>query len=495
MLLRALTGRLAPMPAGVILVASLLIGCGSSGGEASIAPGATLTSSPTDGAVAAVSAAAVPWPRDDPDFEPLLQAIGDSRWVLIGEASHGTHEFYATRAAITRRLIEQQGCAGVVVEADWPHAYRVNRYVRGSADDRSAEQALRGFGAFPDWMWRNRDVEEFVGWLREHNASRPETARAGFYGMDLYSLYESMDAVVSYLERIDRNAARRAQERYACFEDFAEDPQRYGQAAARSDEKSCREEVLEQLHELQAVGDRVDGDGPLAEDEAFTAEQNARVAHNAERFYRALYDGRGSTWNLRDRHMAETLDALAGHLERDGESPRLVVWAHNSHLGDARATSMSDRGELNVGQLMRQEHGRETFSLGFSTYSGSVFAARQWGGRGERRTVMPALAGSYEALFHDVAAAGPSDFLVDLRRGGPAQNALSEERLERAIGVIYRPETERWSHYFEAVLTRQFDAVIHFDETSAVEPLAPVPAADERPAELPPTDAELAEFD
>jgi erythromycin esterase-like protein len=444
-------------------------------GGVSVSPPVAVATDPT---VAAIRSAAIPLGTREADAA-ILERVGDAHWVLIGEASHGTHEFYQQRAEITKRLITEKGFDAVVVEADWPDAYRVNRYVRGAGDDPSADAALGGFTGFPTWMWRNRDVADFAEWLRGHNASRPPDEMTGFYGMDLYSLYESMEAVVATLERIDPAAASRARERYGCFEDFADDPQRYGAAAATDDEASCRDQVREQLRESQRLADAAERrGGPLAGDEAFAAEQNARVAANAEEYYRALYDGRRSTWNMRDTHMADTLDALADHLREqagDGSAPRIVVWAHNSHLGDARATSMGEQGELNVGQLVRERHSGDAVAIGFTTWSGAVMAARNWGDAPEVRSVTPALRDSYEALLHDAATAGPQAFVLDL--DGPANEPLATARLQRAIGVIYRPETERLSHYFEARLPEQFDLLIHFDTTSAVEPL-PAPAAE-----------------
>lgn len=400
------------------------------------------------------------------DHDKLLELIGDARLVLLGEASHGTHEFYRERAEITKRLIVEKGFDAVAVEADWPDAHRVTRFVHGADEDADAEQALRGFERFPTWMWRNGDLLDFVGWLR----ARQETGRRpiGFFGLDLYSLYRSIDSVITYLDRIDPAAAQRARERYACLERF-EESQRYGHAVATGLSDSCDREVLQELVDLQRTGDAyLRRDGVAAEDELFYAEQNARLVVDAERYYRSMFAAPHSSWNLRDRHMADTLDRLLAHLDRRGIRSRVVVWAHNSHIGDARQTEMSRRGELNLGQLVRERHGREAFLAGFTTYEGTVSAASVWGAPVERKRVRPALAGSYEAVFHEAAT---PDFMLALSGGGRAAEALRSPRLERAIGVIYRPETERQSHYFHADLTHQFDAVLHFDRTRAVEPL------------------------
>jgi erythromycin esterase-like protein len=404
------------------------------------------------------------------DYEPLLELIGDARFVLLGEASHGTHEFYRERAQITKRLIAEKGFAAVAVEADWPDAYRVNRFVRGVSDDTEATDALGDFRRFPAWMWRNADVLDFVGWLRSYNDNLAASEqKVGFYGLDLYSLHSSMEAVLRYLDKVDPEAAQRARYRYSCFEDFGEDTQRYGYAASFGLTESCEQEVVGQLVELQRrAAELARRDGRVAADEFFFAEQNARLVKNAEAYYRSMFRGRVSSWNLRDRHMVETLDALATHFNSLKPRAKLVVWAHNSHLGDARATEMGERGEWNVGQLVRERYGGASILIGFSTHSGTVTAASDWGGPAERKRVRPALAGSYEALFHDV---NHERFLLPLRAGDKAAASLRTPHLERAIGVIYRPESERLSHYFHARLPAQFDAVLHFDQTRAVEPL------------------------
>jgi erythromycin esterase-like protein len=404
------------------------------------------------------------------DFDPLLEVIGDARVVLLGEASHGTHEFYRVRAAITKTLIRDRGFDAVAAEADWPDAYRVNRYVRGRGGDADAVEALDGFRRFPQWMWRNADVLDFVGWLRTHNeALDGRREAAGFYGLDLYSLHASMGAVLDYLRLADPEAARRAQQRYACFDHFGEDTQAYGFAAGAGLAPSCESAVIAQLVELRArAAEYARRDGRLAPDDFFFAEQNARVVASAERYYRAMFGGRAESWNLRDRHMAETLAALERHLSRSGRPARIVVWAHNSHLGDARATEMGAGGELNLGQLAREAYGPQTFCVGFTTYRGTVTAASDWDRPAERKQVRPALPGSYEALFHHT---GLGNFLLRLRGEAAVSAVLSEARLERAIGVVYRPETERLSHYFQARLPHQFDAVLHYDVTRAVEPL------------------------
>ncbi|HET9726517.1 MAG TPA: erythromycin esterase family protein [Gemmatimonadales bacterium] len=435
-------------------------------------------------AVAVVRAAAHRLGGGPDDFTPLLARIGDARYVLLGEASHGTHEFYRIRGEITKRLIVEKGFDAVAVEADWPDAYQVNRYVRGRPGSADATEALDGFRRFPQWMWRNADVLDFVGWLRGHNdACGSGEAKVGFYGLDLYSLRASMAAVLAYLRLVDPPAARRAARRYACFDQFGPDPQTYGYAAASGLGPSCETEVIQQLVELVASADSyAHRDGRIEPDALFFAAQNAKVVASAEQYYREMFRGRVSSWNLRDSHMAETLDALMTYLEHRRPAPKVVVWAHNSHLGDARATRMGHDGELNLGQLVRQRVGTQAVLVGFTTFSGTVTAASNWELPAERKRVRPGLPGSYEALFHQVAQEIGNFYLEPER----VADALGGPRLERAIGVVYRPDTERQSHYFEADLARQFDAVLHYDRTRAVEPLERTPVW-ERGEEVPET--------
>jgi erythromycin esterase-like protein len=403
---------------------------------------------------------------DQADHRALLDVVADASFVLLGEGSHGTHDFYHERAEITKRLIVEKGFSAVAVEADWPDAYRVNRYVRDEGDDRDGNAALGGFERFPTWMWRNTVVLEFVEWLKDTNSSRAPNDRTGFFGLDLYSLFNSMGVVVRYLDQVDPEGARRARYRYACFEHFGEDSQAYGYTASFDLSRSCEDEAVNQLIEMQRRAmeylNRSGGD------DFFDAEQNARLVKNAEEYYRSMFRGRQSSWNLRDTHMTETIEALVAHLRRRGKQPKIVVWAHNSHLGDARATEMGARGELNVGQLVRQKHGSDAVLVGFTTYTGTVTAATDWDDPGERKRVRPALPDSYELGFHETQI---PRFFVDLQNGASSSSLFSKPRLERAIGVIYRPETERVSHYFRADMPQQFDGVYHFDETRALEPL------------------------
>lgn len=404
------------------------------------------------------------------DYDSLMERVGDASFVLLGEASHGTHEFYRERAQITKRLIREKAFNVVAVEADWPDAYRVNRFIRGASEDADAEEALGGFKRFPQWMWRNADVLDFVGWLRDHNDTQLDARKTGFYGLDLYSLHASIEAVLKYLDKIDPAGATRARSRYGCFDRFGRDTQTYGFATATGMAPTCEDAVIRELTELRfREAAYLARDGRVASDEFFCAEQNALVIRNAERYYRTMFRGQVSSWNLRDNHMMETLLALTDHLEQFQHPVKAVLWAHNSHLGDARATEMGQRGELNLGQLVRQKIGHsESISIGFTTYSGTVTAASEWDAPAERKTVRPALRESYEALFHDTHV---PRFWLDVNKDAELAADLRSERLERAIGVIYLPQTERISHYFTARLPDQFDGILHFDHTRAVEPL------------------------
>ena len=381
----------------------------------------------------AIRRSAHPLTGETTDFDPLLKTIGDSRFVLIGEATHGTHEFYRLRAQITKRLIAEKEFNAVAVEADWPDAYRINQFVQFDSDDEDAIDALSGFKRFPAWMWRNADVLDFVGWLRNYNEHR-HANRAGFYGLDLYSLHASIRAVLDFLDKVDPEAAHRARYRYACFDNFGEDSQAYGYAASFGLRKSCEDEVISQWMEMRRrAADLARRDGRVARDAFFFAEQNARLVKNAEEYYRSMFHERVSSWNLRDTHMAETLDALVHHL---GPKAKVVVWAHNSHLGDARATEMGQRGELNLGQLVRQRYGKEATLVGFTTHTGTVTAASGWDSPAERKYIRPALAGSYEALFHQT---GVPNFLLRLGKKEETTAALREPRLERANWVLFSP--------------------------------------------------------
>jgi protein-L-isoaspartate(D-aspartate) O-methyltransferase len=398
---------------------------------------------------------------DTVDLAAFLDRVGDARVVCLGEASHGTAEFYEMRARITQTLIERKGFTIVALEADWPEAQRLDRYVRGTTVEPHPEQA---FDRFPTWMWANRQVMEFVDWLKEHNDAIGNPAqRAGIYGLDLYSLHRSVSSVLRYLEDVDPETARVARQRYSCLEPWQQDPAAYGAAVLSGRYQACEQAVVEMLTDI--IRNRV----RLAEKDSerfFDAERNADLVAHAEEYYRAMYYGSAASWNLRDDHMFDTLAAVLKHR---GPESRAIVWAHNSHLGDASWTEMSARGEHNIGQLVRSRWGEDTYLVGFGTDHGTVAAASNWDMPMEIKRVRPSHERSYERVCHDSAV--PS-FMLPLRTGNIAiRRELMAERLERAIGVIYRPETELQSHYFHAILPRQFDEWIWFDETRAVEPL------------------------
>ena len=411
-------------------------------------------------------AAAEPLPAlDDPAFAEAFDRFGSSRVVLLGEASHGTSEFYRARAAITRRLIDRHGFSIVTVEADWPDAAAINRDIR---QDPQHATGAAPFTRFPTWMWRNTDVEEFVRFLRQHNAAKPPGDGVSFYGLDLYNMNASIAAVLKYLDRVDPKAAEAARARYACLSPWSREPAAYGRAALSEGYAFCEQPVTRILVDLlRKELDYISRDG----DHFFDATQNARLVANAERYYRIMYYGSHMSWNLRDQHMFDTLKNIMDHA---GPNKKAVVWAHNSHVGDARFTDMGqERDELNIGQLCRQEYGNDAALIGFGTDSGTVAAASDWDAQMEIKTVRPSRPDSYEALCHQV---GLERFLFDLRdkKNADLQRVLTDPRLERYIGVIYRPETERWSHYSYATLGDQYDAFAWFDRTTAVTPLPQV---------------------
>lgn len=402
---------------------------------------------------------------DTASLDALVDRIADARVVLLGEATHGTSEFYRMRARITRELVTRRGFSFVAVEADWPDAARIDDYVLGGK--RRSALDFTPFDRFPAWMWRNEEVHDFADWLRAFNADHPER-RVGFHGLDLYSMFRSIAAVLAYLETIDPQAARVARHRYGALTPWQRDPAAYGRAVLVGRYQSSEDAVVAMLRDLLVR--RVEYAARDGE-RFFDAAQNARLVADAERYYRTMYYGAAASWNLRDRHMFETLESLLAFY---GSGTKAVVWEHNSHVGDARATEMSARGELNVGELCREKLGRDAYIVGFGTDHGTVAAASDWDEPMETMAVVPAHAESYERLFHDT---GIGAFLLHLRE--PARRAVRAElavaRLERAIGVVYRPETELASHYFYATLPGQFDEYVWFDETHAVRPLGALP--------------------
>jgi erythromycin esterase-like protein len=429
----------------------------------------------TAAAIAAIVRAAEPFDDIDDRFAAIFDRFAGCRIVLLGEASHGTSEFYRARAAITRRLVARHGFDIVACEADWPDMAVLDRQVRDRPGPPPAEPPFR---RFPRWMWRNTDFAALVDWLRRENAGHEKDARAGLYGLDLYSLGASMEAVLGYLDRHDPEAAQIARRRYGCLTPWAEEPAHYGSAVVHRGYASCEDAVVAQCREILRHG--IDGDP----DSYLDAAQNARLVSAAERYYRVMYQGGAASWNLRDRHMFETLEQV---LAARGPDARAVVWAHNSHIGDARATAMGRHmGELNLGQLCRERFGDEAALIGFGTAEGTVAAASDWGDEMEVMTVRPPLPGSWEALCRGT---GIPRFVLDPRRAEGLPGSL----LQRFIGVIYRPESERQSHYMQASLSQQFDAWVWIDRTSAVTPTAhdadadPGAAADPDDAETFPT--------
>ncbi|MCT7377007.1 erythromycin esterase family protein [Chelativorans salis] len=394
-------------------------------------------------------------------FGTVFDRFADSRVVLLGEATHGSSEFYRARAAITRRLIEHHGFNIVAIEADWPDAARVDRYVRHKRTGRYDEET---FARFPTWMWRNREFADFVEWLRRHNEGLAEGDRAELRGLDVYSLNASIAAVIHYLDRVDPEAAGEARRRYGCLTPWQAEPAFYGRAMLRGGRDTCEDEVVAQLQEL--LDKRLEYAAADGED-FFDAAQNARVARAAEHYYRIMYHGSTESWNLRDRHMFDTLQHL---LAARGDKAKAVVWAHNSHIGNAAATAMGWQGEFNIGELCRTAYGEGAVLIGFGTDRGTVAAADDWDGPMRIKRINPSRPDSYERVFRQ---SGVAHSLTDLRAPGNRElrEVLSTPRLERAIGVIYREQSEFLSHYFEAVLPEQFDAFVWFDETNAVTPL------------------------
>ena len=425
---------------------------------------------------------AIPLEGDARDYQELYESIDTARFILLGEASHGTAEFYQERIKITKKLITDDGFDAVVIEGDWPDSYRVNEYVYSRSSDGSGEAALLGFQRFPTWMWRNVEVLEFVEWLKIHNSTKAEGKRGvGFYGMDLYSLFTSMDVVLKYLLKTDRVLAEKAKVRFSCFDHYNKDSQLYGYLASNSERlHGCEYEVVEQLKEMLKMRQYLQSIEPSNPDHIFSMLQNTRLIKNAENYYRAMFGGRVSSWNLRDEHMVETIVETDRFLSKElGRSAKIIVWAHNSHIGDARATQQGLSGELNVGQLMRQKYPSEVFLLGFTTYSGYVTAASEWGAITERKSVNPGLEASYEGLFHQV---GFSQFMYIIKNNIALQKILPLRKLQRAIGVVYLPQSERRSHYFYTDLANQFDALIHIDATNALKPLEKFNSLPEREA-------------
>ena len=409
--------------------------------------------------------------RTPDDLDPLIERVGDARLVLLGEASHGTHEYYRWRAEVTKRLVEERGFTFIAVEGDWPDCFAVNTWVRGldADDERNAEEVLTAFRRWPTWMWANREVAELIAWMRAHNGGRPHAEQVGFYGFDVYSLWESMRAILDYLEEHEPDAVETARRAFRCFEPYGEDPQAYAWAT-QIVPTSCEDQVVDLLTRICRDRDQGAGGHP---EQRFSAEQNAAVAQGAERYYRAMVRGGPHTWNVRDTHMVDTLDRLLDH---HGPDAKGIVWAHNTHVGDARATDMADAGMVNVGQLVRERHAADgVVIMGCGGHHGSVIAGESWGAPMQRMPVPEARAGSVEAALH--AEVGQPSVLV-FPTDRPAGGWLDDARPQRAIGVVYDPERERRGNYVPTVLARRYDAFLSFERTTALRPLGPeAPAA------------------
>ncbi|UYZ58357.1 erythromycin esterase family protein [Hymenobacter latericus] len=413
--------------------------------------------------------------RSAADLDPLIEAIGDARVVLLGEASHGTHEYYTWRAALSKRLIQEKGFNFIAVEGDWPDCFEVNLAVKQQPDGQPSAKLLQTFNRWPTWMWGNWEIAHLVDWLRQHNAQRPTGKKAGFYGLDVYSLWESLEQIMQYAGRKGEAAAQAAQRAYKCFEPYSADPQEYAEAVAFVSE-DCEDEVLTMLRALQRRTPTTGTDG-LEKEMDFATEQNALVAVNAERYYKAMLRGGGSSWNVRDHHMMETLQRL---LDLHGPDSKAIVWEHNTHVGDARYTDMVADGMVNVGQLARQELGRENvFIVGFGSYQGSVIAGKSWGAPFEKMPVPEARNNSWEALLHTDIGQNALLFSNELRH----HDALMDHLNHRAIGVVYRPERERFGNYVPTVVPERYDAFLYIDETRALHPL-PTSADEHVPPDL-----------
>jgi erythromycin esterase-like protein len=444
------------------LLLAAACGDGGSGGSASpTAPPGTASPASSSADVAAIKAAARPVTGTATDYTDVMAAVGDSTRILLGESTHGTHEYYRERARLSERLIRENGVNAIAIEGDWTPTFRVNLYVRGLGTDRTADEALQGYTRFPRWMWGNTDFRDFVERLRTYNLALPAAERVGLYGLDVYDLSEATDTVVAHLRLTDPARARRAQAQYRCFSRYGEDLHAYG-AATRDPRRSCREEAGAVLAEVRRLPKPTD---PGQAETHFGAVRSAASVVAAEEYFRITYTG-SLSWNARDKRMAENVEEIAAHAASlTGRPGKVVTWSHNTHAGDARATSAANRGELDLGQLMRQRHGHAAFLIGFFTYTGTVMAADEWDQPGRVFDVRPALEASYSGLFHKT---GMANFSLLMRGNEAVTRVLGGQMLERAIGVIYRPQTERQSHYFEARLSQQFDAAIFFARTKAV---------------------------
>jgi len=397
----------------------------------------------------------------DHDLDVLIERIGDARYVLLGEASHGTSEYYTWRSKISRRLIEEKGFSFIAVEGDWPDCYMVNRYIKGYPDSgTTAKEVLKTFDRWPTWMWANWEVVALTEWLKTHNERVPKEKKAGFYGLDVYSLWESMEAIIKYLEKVDPAAVKVAKEAYQCFAPYEKDEQAYARAT-RFVSEVCEDEVVEMFKMIRSKTKEYAGDAEAA----FSTEQNALVSVNAERYYRAMVKGSSESWNIRDTHMNDTLNRL---MKFHGTESKAIVWEHNTHIGDARATDMKRQGMVNVGQLVREQHEQEgVFIVGFGAYQGGVIAADEWGAPMQEIMAPPAQSGSWEAILHEIEPRDRIIMLDELQGDADFMNV----RGHRAIGVVYHPHFEKYGNFVPTVLPARYNAFIFIDETEALHPL------------------------
>lgn len=408
------------------------------------------------------------------DLDPLFDKIGNARVVMLGEASHGTHEYYTWRTYITKRLIKEKGFSFVAVEGDWPDCYKINRYIKQDfSEDKKAEDLLKTFDRWPTWMWANWEIAALAEWMQLHNQSLPQNKKIGFYGLDVYSLWESLDAIMKYLEKTDPAALEKATETFQCFEPYKEDGTSYAHAT-RLVPELCENEVLELLNEIQRKLHQYD----TGAENVFSTEQNALIAVNAEKYYRAMVQGHSESWNVRDSHMQETLERL---LHFHGQDSKAIVWAHNTHIGDSSATDMADDGMYNIGELSRKKFKEETFLVGFGSYGGSVIAGKSWGAKMQRIIVPDASPNSWENIMHKSGKGNKLIFMDKLR-----QTPFAEKRIgHRAIGVVYRPENEKYGNYVPSILPNRYDAFIYIDKTTALHPMNITPHGHQIPETYP----------
>lgn len=411
------------------------------------------------------------------DIQPLLDRIGDARIVMLGEASHGTHEYYTWRSHISKRLIEEKGFNFIAVEGDWPDCYRLNRFVKGyDVKNKSAFKVLHAFNRWPTWMWANWEIVALADWLQQHNAGLPANRKVGFYGLDVYSLWESLDYIMEYLKKTDPSALKKAEEAFRCFEPYHKDE---GTSYARASQfvpELCETEVVELLKEIRKKLPTYNTDY----ENVFSAEQNALIAVNAEKYYRAMIAGGPHSWNVRDRHMADTLERL---LTFHGEESKVIVWEHNTHVGDARATDMSDEGMYNIGELARlQHHDKGVVLVGFGSYKGTVTAGKSWGATMKDMTLPEAVKGSWEYLLHQAGKENKLLIMDDFN----SNDTLMENHIgHRAVGVVYNPQYEQFGNYVPTILPMRYDAFIFLDETRSLHPLHIVPDGHQIPETFP----------